>query len=290
MLKGQEGGFYAQLWFIVGTLITITVLGYLLQPFTRSMIRFYEGYWPSALHKRFTGLPVLGEKSIWNKKINQLHIYENDENWPECEWLSYQLFYSYPPKENLIMSTRLGNTLKAAEYYSTTAYGMDSNFWWPRLWSLLPDRMRKEVNESLIPVVALLNFASLIVAVAIFGSAYLWQVGYNWQAWLVMMVSIILAFISYRAAVAQAENYGETVRAAIDLYRFDLLKALHQSLPKTRDEEIACWKTLLFWLYISNPSAAAKITYVHGDSPPKSADFGLSVLDVSIENVDSGSD
>ena len=77
---------------------------------------------------------------------------------------------------------------------------------------------------------------------------------------------IILAFISYRAAVAQAENYGENIRAAIDLYRFDLLKALHQPLPKNRDEEIARWKILLYWLYIHNPSAAAKITYIHDEN------------------------
>ncbi|AKB69249.1 MAG: hypothetical protein AAGU10_13950 [Methanosarcina mazei] len=269
MLRGQEGGFYAQLLFIIGTLIAITVLAYLLQPFTLLMIRFYEGYWPLSLHTLLTDFPELGEKKIWQKKKDQLDEAEKAEDWQKRDWLMHQLFYSYPSKAELIMSTRLGNTLRAAEYYSTTVYGMDSNFWWPRLWFLLPDRVREEIDKSLTPIVALLNFSSLIVFVAVFGSAYLWQVGFGWQRWLVLLVGIILAFISYRAAVAQTENYGENIRAAIDLYRFELLKALRQPLPKNRDEEIERWEILLYWLYFHNRSAATKITYIHDENISK---------------------
>lgn len=261
-MLNQQKGLYAQIWFIVGFLITITVLAYLLKPFTRLMIQLYEGYWPSlTLQKLFTDLPLLGEKSIWEKKNNQLLTTKEDKQ--KYNHLQTQLFYNYPLKENLIMPTRLGNTLRAAENYSYIAYGMESVFWWPRLWPLLPDVVRKEIDESLVSLVALLNFTSLIVAVAIFGSYSLRQSGLYRLAWLELFVGIILAYISYRAAVLQAEDYGESIRAAIDLYRFNLLKALHQPLPKNRDIEERYWGLLFSWLYTRNKSAATIIKYDH---------------------------
>jgi len=56
----KEGGFYAQIWFLLGALITITILAFLLQPFTKTIVRFYEGYWPLNLQKRFVELHVFG--------------------------------------------------------------------------------------------------------------------------------------------------------------------------------------------------------------------------------------
>lgn len=262
----QQKGFYAQLWFMVGFLITITVLAYLLKPFNRIMIRFYEGYWPSlTLRKVFTSLPFLGQKSIWKKKNHQLPSAKKDQQ--RYDHLRTQLFYNYPLTEELIMPTRLGNTLRAAEEYSSIAYGMDSVFWWPRLWPLLPDTIRKDIDESSISLVALLNFTSLIVTVAIFGLYSLRQAGLYWQAWLELLMGLTLAYISYGAAVLQAEDYGENIRAAIDLYRFSLLKALHQPLPKTHDDENIYWKLLLSWLYTRNQSAATNIEYHHYEMP-----------------------
>jgi hypothetical protein len=61
----------------------------------------------------------------------------------------------------------------------------------------------------------------------------------------------------------QAYIYGEILRVAIDLYRFDLLKALHQSLPETPNEEIELWDKLLKWLYISDRGCVTDVKYKH---------------------------
>lgn len=266
-MLNQQRGFYAQIWFIVGFLITVTVLAYLLKPFNRLMIQFYEGYWPSlTLQKIFTSLPLLGEKNIWIKKNNQLLKSKADKDWQKYNRLYTQLFYCYPLTEDLIMPTRLGNTLRAAEDYSNISYGMDSIFWWQRLWPLLPDTVRKEIDDSLVSLVALLNFTTLIMTVTIFGSYYLRQASFDRQAWLELFIGIILAYISYRAAVLQAEDYGENIRAAIDLYRFNLLKALHQKLPKTHDDEDEYWDILLSWLYFRNQTVAANMKYNHDEN------------------------
>jgi hypothetical protein len=276
MLKGQAGGFYAQVWFIVGFLVVTAVFAYLLQPFTRPLIRFYEGYWPSIFRKLFTWLPLVGERSIWRRKAKQQDTASDYGDLQTYNHLQAQLFYGYPQKEGRLMPTKLGNSLRSAEDYSKDAYGMDSVFWWPRLWPLLPDNVRNEVDDSLVPIVALLNFSSLIIVVAIIGSVYLWKEDLNWQipleqvwmvhVWPVLLIGgLLLAWISYRAAVSQAQAYGEKIRAAIDLYRFDLLKALHQPLPETLNEEIALWDRLILWLYTNDRNVVSDMKYYHGE-------------------------
>lgn len=76
---------------------------------------------------------------------------------------------------------------------------------------------------------------------AVGGAIYLWrnQVGGRQGPIAVVAVGLLLARLSYLGAVAQARGYGQQIRASIDLYRFDLLKALHQSLPASPQEERA---------------------------------------------------
>jgi hypothetical protein len=47
----------------------------------------------------------------------------------------------------------------------------------------------------------------------------------------------------------------------VDLYRFDLLKALHQPLPATLDDEIKLWERLMLWLYNWDRGAVASMKY-----------------------------
>jgi hypothetical protein len=261
MVKGQEGGLSAQIMVLAGAFILITVLAYLLLPLTRPMIRFCEGYWPLRLQSWFIDLPLLGESKIWQQKSDKCARAEAAENWQVYNHLHVQLFYSFPLRQDRLMPTRLGNTLRSAEDYSQAAYGMDCVFWWPRLWLLLPEAVQKEVDESVKPMVALLNFSSLIAFVSILGSLYLGYEGL-WQEGLWIVIGgLVLAFVSYRLAVAQSRDYGEKIRSAVDLYRFDLLKALRQPLPATLDDEIKLWERLMLWLYNWDRGAVAAMKY-----------------------------
>jgi hypothetical protein len=264
--KSQVGGFITQIWILVGILVLITVLAYLLQPFTRLIIRSYEGYWPTGLRSWFT---ARGEYKAWQEKSTQRTQAEEAEDWSKYSDLQAQLFYGYPQRPSRLMPTRLGNVLRAAEDYSKSAYGMDSVFWWPRLWPLLPEAVKTEIDGALTLVVALLNFSLLMVLVALGGSVYLGIEG-NWlRILLVALGGIGLSFVSYRAAVAQAQDYGERIRSAIDLYRFDLLKALHQPLPETLNDESGLWERLMLWLYSNDRVAVADMKYDLKSSSPK---------------------
>ena len=48
----------------------------------------------------------------------------------------------------------------------------------------------------------------------------------------------------YRLAVEAQFGLGETVKAAIDRYRLDIFKVLHQPLPATLSAERALWEQL----------------------------------------------
>lgn len=264
MVKGQEGGLSAQILILVGALILITVPAYLLMPLTRPTVRFYEGYWPRWLYRHFASMPRWGERAAYERMDEDFGKAEEDGDGPRFNELQAELFYGYPKRERL-MPTRLGNALRAAEDYSKDAYGggMDTVFWWPRLWPLLPEKVQEEVEEALTPMVALLNFTSLVAIVSIGGSLYLGGLGFQREGALVLAGGVVLAFISYRAAVAQAQSYGERIRSAVDLYRFDLLRSLHQPLPETLDDEIALWENLFLWLYNGDRGCVAKMKYDH---------------------------
>ena len=90
----------------------------------------------------------------------------------------------------------------------------------------------------------------------------------------VLLVGLLWAWLAYKGAVAQAWGYGQQIRAAVDLYRFDLLKALHQSLPVTPQEERAMWGRLAAWLYNQDRGVTAGLAFDHGTgnvsaSPPE---------------------
>jgi hypothetical protein len=259
-MVGQVGGFVTQIWILVGILVLITVLAYLLQPFTRLIIRSYEGYWPAGLRSWFT---ARGENKTWQGKSKQRTQAEETEDWSKYNDLQAQLFYGYPSRPARLMPTRLGNVLRAAEDYSKSAYGMDSVFWWPRLWPLLPEAVKKEIDGALMPVVALLNFSLLMVLAALVGSFYLGYGGFWWRSLLIFLGGLCLSLVSYHAAVSQAQDYGERIRSAIDLYRFDLLKSLRQAMPENLGAEIKLWEQLMLWLYNGDRGAVVGMKYDH---------------------------
>jgi hypothetical protein len=249
MVRGHESGFYAQLLIVAGALILITVLAYLIQPFTQPVIRFYKGYWPLTIRGWVVSFPKWGELNVWKQKVKQRTEAEMNGDWSSFSQVHAELYYGYPSRKDRLMPTRLGNILNAGEDYSMAAYGMDFSFWWPRLLPLLSEATKKDLNESIITMVALLNFSSLIIFVSLAGLAYLGQKGLWWQSFMVFGIGIVLAFVSYRAAASHAYSYVERTRSTVDLYRFDLLESLHQKLPKTLAEEIRLWEQLMLWLY-----------------------------------------
>jgi hypothetical protein len=261
-VPGQGKGNFVLAWMLVAILILVTVVAYLLKAFTYPLIQLYEGYWPLWLRGYVTRCAQWRWERLWRKRAKA---------WKDGDLVHYaalqdRLYHGYPSSKERILATRLGNVLRAAEDYPGTAYGMDGIFWWPRLWPLLPAGVQKGVQDALASVLALLNSTTLIGCVAIEGAIYLWRSQSKW--WLPLIVlggGLLVAVVAYRGAVAQSWTYGQHIRAAVDVYRFDLLRALHQSLPTTPLEERDLWGRLADWLYNQDRGAVQGLTYDHGD-------------------------
>jgi hypothetical protein len=65
-----------------------------------------------------------------------------------------------------------------------------------------------------------------------------------WPYVLVTVICLPAVPIFYRIVLQAYVTYAEIVRAAVDLYRFDMLKALHIPLPKDLTAEKETWLKL----------------------------------------------
>jgi hypothetical protein len=259
----------AQIWLLLAFLLGVTLIAYLLQAFTRTLIEVYEGYrlWPDFLrrwrvkhHRR--KLAAFKAESLSGPARERAQAYD-------------KLFYGFPLKADQVLPTRLGNAIRAAERYGIRTYGMDMPFWWPRLWAKLPEAEQTQVEDALSTLVALLNLATLFAAVGLFGVIYLPLTLAPPARWWSLLADLLprllaglgawlVAWLGYQGAVVQARSYGQHLRTAVDLHRFGLLQALHQPLSKTLLEEKALWAWLTAWLYGSDPRTAFAKPYDHG--------------------------
>jgi hypothetical protein len=253
-----------QLWVTLLMLLTVTLIAYLLQVFTRPILQFFEGYllWPERTKKH--------RVAHHHAKLKDLKLTVLSTTEPEVTRAQAmdKLVHNYPPKSEQILPTRLGNVLKAAEAYGDATYHFDMPFWWPRLWSVLPESEQTLVQDALTSLISLLNLAVLLVYVSFDDIVYLLLYAPGWQklwAALVVVVAWGLAGLCYEGAVVQARSYGVRLRTAVDLYRFDLLKTLHQSLPATPKEERQLWPRLKQWLYDGAVGPILTQTYAHAE-------------------------
>ncbi len=169
----------------------------------------------------------------------------------EREW-----FLFFPPEKHNVMPTRLGNILRASEFYSLKRYGLDAVVAWPRLQSLLPPEFAADLRK------AKANFDLFLVLTtqaALF--ALVWQIvlgrfTHRWDLFLLTSLGWLVALFAYRGALQAARVYGELIKAAFDLHRWELLKALHLKLPDKYDDERELWQEvngLLYRTYRPNP-------------------------------------
>jgi hypothetical protein len=247
-----------QAWALLAFLMLITLFAYLMQPFTRPLVQFFEGYlWPPFLrHWRTKHQEKRYHRWLKRAKVSDEIKRAQAED---------QLFYGFPLKG--LLPTRLGNTIRAAEGYGDAVYGMDLPFWWARLWPLLPESEREAISDALTVLVALLHLATLLIVAAVDGAIYfaLCKTNVRFLWWLPLVGGIGLAYFAYIAAVVQARSYGQHLRVSVDLHRFDVLKELRVALPETPQAERNLWAETREWLYGYNLGFAHQVTYLHPD-------------------------
>ncbi|MGH3209391.1 MAG: hypothetical protein ACRDNO_16685 [Trebonia sp.] len=160
-------------------------------------------------------------------------------------------YLAFPPEPSPLLPTRLGNALRAAESYpgDEQRWGLDAVFWWPRLYLILPDSARAQVDDARaaldqLVVLTMLSAGFGIVAIALSAAGLNPAVGLSCAGG-----ALLLSRACYLAAVSAATVLGDLVRSCYDLFRGDLLTRLGWQVPRTLQRERQLWTVLGQQLY-----------------------------------------
>jgi low affinity Fe/Cu permease len=232
---------------VVQTLVValgVALATVLLQPLQLSVVRVLEGGFPKWLGSGLTRRVQLARKHRLEGKLEEKireavrkPADERDASVQEAGALSARLRSQFPVPDHLVRATGLGNALAAMENSAGAAYGLDSVVAWPRLYPLLGDRIRAVVDDLRDGLDAAVRLAATGAATAVAAVGLLaWHSG---LFTLLALVPFAVAVLAYLGAVRAAIAYGEAVQVAFDLYRFDLLTALHVEIPTKQQKEMA---------------------------------------------------
>ena len=166
-----------------------------------------------------------------------------------------------------VAPTVLGNVAAGMQSYAIGRYRMDLVTMWSRLQPLL--QARKEFYAGLEDAKLRLDFLVactwLCAATSVVWIVALPLASGPWLAFLaVALLGPIATRLCYWSAVQSYITFADLVRTAVDLYRFDLLKALHVDLPTRLGHERRIWQALS--MTISYGSEWMDIGYRH-DAP-----------------------
>ena len=244
----------------------------LLSNFDLALIRLFEGYWEARLIAPLAAFKRTRHQTRWRElraaalqaaKAAQQMEKENpnrDEDSREriAEQrekemsLSRERFLFYPSEVSAVMPTRLGNILRASEMYASNRYGMDSVGLWTRLAPLLPKEFGDSVADARTALDLDVNINALAILLGLAWGVYF--IYRQWWVWLVFVgLVLLLGWLAYGNALHAARAYGETIKAAFDLYRWNLLDALHLPHPTSTEQEPALWEKVSAFVFRGYP-------------------------------------
>jgi hypothetical protein len=226
----------------------------LLMVLNREIYRILEGYgkWNPL---RIFGPKVRREYAYKMARLKELEDRhdagdDSEELLRQHDKLMEELAQQYPDREEFLLPTMFGNTLRAFESYPRVMYGMEAVDGWIRILAVVPKEYRELIDDAKAQVDWWVNLGVVSLA-------YLLEFWYLvFQKWgsgpylhihvLNFVVPVVVFglfnwFLSWRATRA-ATGWGDYIKSAFDLYRFRLLDALSIDLPRDRTEERAIWE------------------------------------------------
>lgn len=268
-----------QIAILVGALCIVAASAFVIQRFDTPIIRFLEGYWHPWLqpvrqaciahyrqHKqaliqqsqtlrtleaqqkdRFQALKTIIETQgatslIPSEQDEYRQLNERFLTATHQETLAQvRLALHNLPTDTDLMPTRLGNILRTAERRPLKKYGLDAIICWSRLWLLLPEAAKKDLQDArtdLNNATRLWLWSILFLVWAVFG------------AWWAVPLGILSALFAYYTwAIAAATTYGDLIEASFDLHRQLLYQALGWKKPDDPNEERRVGQQLTDYLW-----------------------------------------
>ena len=243
------------------------ILGLLLVALNRPIQRFYQGYgrfhplcWRTGHFKaRFENEAVdLFEKQ---NEIDAARVRgDYDDVPPAAHFTNLQrVVEELPDHADWVLPTRYGNLVRAFEVYPRVLYGLDAIPAWPRLQAVLPESMRKILDDSK----SQLDFCINLSAVSCFLFFYYCTLSISSLS--VPRIEIPFLAIAggvggYFLACNAAKQYGFHYKSAFDLYRSDLATKLGLELPRSAQHERQMWTTISRMMIYRSAARAEEAT------------------------------
>jgi hypothetical protein len=223
----QSASTATTLLLIAGTVALCWFLAGIVASQWRNLIRLLEGW---VLPGRLL--------AAWGRHAAAAHVLEKEKLPKE------DTFYLYPEDAD-VLPTRLGNVLRSAEKYSYNRYAADTVLLWTRLGHLFPPTFLANHTGYL----ASLEFLSVLtVGLSALSAASALTLAVTGHGALIFIIVLLgghlFAYLAYLSAIQAAAQYGETLRAAFDLYRTELLVRMRLGVPSSLADEKARWQTL----------------------------------------------
>jgi hypothetical protein len=191
----------------------------------------------------------------------------------------------FPTDESELAASRLANALRAFETYGANRYHLDSTTLWTELLVVVPEALRKELDQSRAAVDFLISLVYLTVAFGVITLSGLvgrgkleWKLLVdNWGFVAVAVAAFLLARFWYKAAVVVCSYWASTVRALVNIGRGPLANQLGVSIPVTIHGEREMWEAVSS--FVINPKNDAndqaldrfRVSPATGAGPPRAA-------------------
>jgi uncharacterized repeat protein (TIGR01451 family) len=247
-------------WKVLVILFFTIILTGLLYSLNIPIIRLYEGYhwkdlwigeWRTehyrhkfrAVYAQWVGLPIL-EYDLFDAG-DPRHAEVNRR----LSEVGRELNNDFPGEERLVLPTRLGNVIRSFEHYADRQYGMDTVMFWPRLAANISKEYAVAIDDTRAWFDFMLNgsLLSTILTLTILLAGLLYSVPLTSPQWAILWIAEsvffgALAFFLYFSSIGRAAAWGNLVKSAFDMYRWDALKQLgYTRAPATMAEERIMW-------------------------------------------------
>jgi hypothetical protein len=234
------------------------IVGILLLVLNRDIYRILEGY------GKYNPFHILfdqrAKKEFSQKKTRLDQLDEQLENdgdaFPadlqaERADLISELAQNYPDDVSFVLPTPFGNVLRAFEIYPRVMYGYEGIDGWIRIQAVTPKDYRELIDDAKAQVDWWVNLGVLSLAYLFeFWIAVFYKYGLH-QAWYITVLNILVPLalfallswlVAWRATSA-AIGWGDYVKSAFDLYRFNLIELLGIKAPQSRAQEKSIWQS-----------------------------------------------
>src|SRR6266567_1544345 len=256
--------------------LSVFVLALLLRPFQLSLVRLLEGYWGASRAARFINELVTRPRRRWfttqlqrSKKGQGLkapalasgqRLEDHDRALREFRKQRRRrakadaVRLRYPRTADRVLPTALGNALRSFEDTAGQRYGLETIPAFRRLHPLMSDPLGRTYAANRLQLDSAASLCVAFVVMTLVAIPPLAGDGW-WQT--LPFGTALLAWITYRGAIASALLMGRNVTTAFDLHRHDLITALHYAPAPDPALEYAFNTRLSRWLAGDDPDNPA---------------------------------